>query len=133
MRSKYGVMTGEMVRFSRRVDTKTAFIKYRIQMMTKMARFQYSRRRLLTKQVGYGDDGQCGVAVALVLRAGRQNNQDFSAKITKISVRYERRYARFLLHLPPCTRASQASTAMIESGHLFIGEGREGERGARGR
>ena len=27
-----------------------------------------------------GDDGRCGVAVAVVLRAGRQNNQDFSAK-----------------------------------------------------
>ena len=50
-----------------------------------------------------GDDGRCGVAVAVVLRAGRQNNQDFSAKITKISVRYGRRYARFLLRLPPCT------------------------------
>ena len=44
------------------------------------------------------DDGRCGVAVAVVLRAGRQNNQDFSAKITKISakitkicVRYGRR------------------------------------------
>ena len=54
------------------------------------------------------DDGRCGVAVAVVLRAGRQNNQDFSAKITKISakitkicVRYERRFARFLLRLPP--------------------------------
>ena len=31
-----------------------------------------------------GDHGRCGVAVAIVLRAGRQNNQDFSAKITKI-------------------------------------------------
>ena len=31
-----------------------------------------------------GDDGRCGVAVAVVLRAGRQNNQDFSAKITKM-------------------------------------------------
>ena len=31
-----------------------------------------------------GGDGRCGVAVAVVLRAGRQNNQDFSAKITKI-------------------------------------------------
>ena len=30
------------------------------------------------------DDGRCGVAVAVILRAGRQNNQDFSAKITKI-------------------------------------------------
>ena len=30
------------------------------------------------------DDGRCGMAVAVVLRAGRQNNQDFSAKITKI-------------------------------------------------
>ena len=30
------------------------------------------------------DDGRCGVAVAVVLRAGRQKNQDFSAKITKI-------------------------------------------------
>ena len=56
-----------------------------------------------------GDDGRCGVAVAVVLRAGRQNNQDFSAKITKIcakitkiSVRYELRFARFLLRLPPC-------------------------------
>ena len=55
-----------------------------------------------------GGDGRCGVAVAVVLRAGRQNNQDFSAKITKISakitkicVRYERRYSRFLLRLPP--------------------------------
>ena len=44
------------------------------------------------------DDGRCGVAVAVVLRAGRQKNQDFSAKITKISakitkicVRYGRR------------------------------------------
>ena len=34
-----------------------------------------------------GDDGRCGVAVAVVLRAGRQNNQDFSAKITKISAK----------------------------------------------
>ena len=48
-----------------------------------------------------GDDGRCGVAVAVVLCAGRQNNQDFSAKITKICVRYERRFARFLLRLPP--------------------------------
>ena len=53
-----------------------------------------------------GDDGRCGVAVAVVLRAGRQNNQDFSAKITKIcakitkiSVRYELRFARFLRRL----------------------------------
>ena len=55
-----------------------------------------------------GDDGRCGVAVEVVLRAGRQNNQDFSAKITKICakitkicVRYERCFARFLLRLPP--------------------------------
>ena len=54
-----------------------------------------------------GDDGRCGVAVAIVLRAGRLNNQDFSAKITmisakitKICVRYERCFARFLLHVP---------------------------------
>ena len=59
------------------------------------------------------DDGRCGVAVAVVLRAGRQNNQDFSAKITKISAKINKirneiyvrcglRHARFLLHLPPC-------------------------------
>ena len=41
MRSKYGVVTGEMVRFSQRVDTKTDFIKYTIQMITKMERFKY--------------------------------------------------------------------------------------------
>ena len=44
-----------------------------------------------------GGDGRCGVAVAVVLRAGRQNNQDFSAKITKIYVRHGLRFARFLL------------------------------------
>ena len=49
IRSKYGVVTGEMIRFSRRVDTKTDFIKYTIQMITKMARFKYSPRRLLMK------------------------------------------------------------------------------------
>ena len=48
-RSKYGVVTGEMVRFSRRVDTKTDFIKYTIQMITKMVKHKYSRHRLLTK------------------------------------------------------------------------------------
>ena len=48
------------------------------------------------------DDGRCGqpgygVAVAVVLRAGRQNNQDFSAKITKISAKITKiclRYGR---------------------------------------
>ena len=49
IRSKYGVVTGEMVRFSRRVDTKTDFIKYTVQMITKMIKHKYSRKRLLTK------------------------------------------------------------------------------------
>ena len=46
IRSKYGVVTGEMVRFSRRVDTKTDFIKYTIQMITKMVKHKYRRTPL---------------------------------------------------------------------------------------
>ena len=42
-------VTGEMVRFSRRVDTKTDFIKYTVQMITKMIKHKYSKKRLLTK------------------------------------------------------------------------------------
>ena len=54
IRSKYGIVTGEMVRFLRRDDTKTDFIKYTVQMITKMVRFRYSRRRLLTKVRSFG-------------------------------------------------------------------------------
>ena len=74
-----------------------------------------------------GDDGRCGVAVAVVLRAGRQNNQDFSAKITKISakitkicVRYERCFARFLLRLPPWTSQPRSATLLYPPGHQTI-------------
>ena len=42
IRSKYGVVTGELERVSRRVDTKTDFIKYTIQMITKMERFMHN-------------------------------------------------------------------------------------------
>ena len=49
IRSKYGVVTGEMVRFSRRVDTQTDFIKYTVMMIAKMIQHGYSRDRLLTK------------------------------------------------------------------------------------
>ena len=43
------------------------------------------------------DDGRCGVAVAVVLRAGRQNNQD----LRENNQENELRYSRFLLRLPP--------------------------------
>ena len=49
IRSKYGVVTGEMVRFSRRVDTQTDFIRYTVMMIAKMIQHGYSRKRLLTK------------------------------------------------------------------------------------
>ena len=49
IRSKYGVVTGEMVRFSRRVDTQTDFIRYTVMMIAKMIQPGYSRDRLLTK------------------------------------------------------------------------------------
>ena len=67
------------------------------------------------------DDGRCGVAVAVVLRAGRQNNQDFSAKITKISakitkicVRYGRRQGRFLPP-SPSPRWTEAPIAFADN------------------
>ncbi len=47
-----------------------------------------------------GDDGRCWVAVAVVLRAGRQNNQD----LRENNQEYELRYSRFLLRLPPWLR-----------------------------
>ena len=48
-RSKVGVVTSEMVRYSRRTDTKNDFITHTMALIKKMVKFGYEKRKVMRK------------------------------------------------------------------------------------
>ena len=48
-RSKVGVVTSEMVRYSRRTDTETDFIAHTMALIKKMVKFGYEKRKVMRK------------------------------------------------------------------------------------
>ena len=48
-RSKVGVVTSEMVRYSRRTDTETDFIAHTMALIKKMVKFDYEKRKVMRK------------------------------------------------------------------------------------
>ena len=48
-RSKVGVVTSEMVRYSRRTDTETDFITHPMALIKKMVKFGYEKRKVMRK------------------------------------------------------------------------------------
>ena len=56
-------------------------------------------------------NGRCGMAVVVMLRAGRQKNRDFSAKITKISAKITKIYVKIR---PVLGSFSAPSTALTK-------------------
>ena len=48
-RSKVGVVTSEMVRYSRRTDTKNDFIAHTMALIKKMVKFGYEKRKVMRK------------------------------------------------------------------------------------
>ena len=48
-RSKVGVVTSEMVRYSRRNDTETDFIAHTMALIKKMVKFGYEKRKVMRK------------------------------------------------------------------------------------
>ena len=48
-RSKIGVVTSEMVRYSRRTDTKNDFIAHTMALIKKMVKFGYEKRKVMRK------------------------------------------------------------------------------------
>ena len=64
------------------------------------------------------DDGRCGVAVAVVLRAGRQNNQDFSAEITKICAKITKNTNGVILVFCSVYRPERAPPFFVDGGSI---------------